>query len=337
MKRIKIGVVGLGPMGQIHARHLASIPEARLVAVASRRERVAREVAEQLGAERFYTNYADLFADRELEAVAIATATFEHKEHIVQAAAQGLRIFTEKPIALTLKDTDEALEAVRRAGVRLQVAFMRRFDPAYALAKKKIEEGVIGRPVMFKGISRDPKWPAHEDDDPRVSGGFFTDMGVHDYDLARWLMGQEVKEVYAIGRALVYPRLADYGDMDNGLINLVFADGSLGNIDLSRNARYGYDIRTEVLGAEGGLWIGTTQQTQTLVLTRGGVTHDVYPWYPERFEIAYYNEIAAFIEGLLAGRDLSPTGEDSRAALEIALAVNRSYRTGQPVRLGEPG
>ncbi len=331
-RRLRVGVIGLGRMGYVHARHLAELPEAELAVVASRRPEVAERVGRELGA-AWVTDYEAVLTRRDLDAVVIATATREHVDHIVQAAEIGLAIFCEKPIALDMDSTDQALAAVARAGVPLMVGFMRRFDPPYARAKQLIEEGAIGRPVMYKGVNRDPQWPAHEDDDPAVSGGFFVDMGVHDFDLACWLMNSEVERVHAVGRALVYPQLADVGDIDNALVTLEFASGAIGNVDLSRNARYGYDIRTEVLGDEGALWIGTIQQTPLLVLTRRGVTHDVYPWFPERFAEAFRNEMAAFVRGVLAGEPLSPTGEDARRALAIALAARQAFVTGDRLKV----
>jgi len=317
-------------MGQIHAHHLASLPEARLVAVASRRPEAAQEIATLYGA-RPYARYDDFFADRELRAVVIASATHEHAAHIKAAAAARLAVFCEKPIALRLEETDEALQAVDRAGVPLQVGFMRRFDPAFVEAKRRIEEGAIGRPLTFKAVSRDPQLPTAEAEESLVRGNRFIDLGVHDFDMARWLMGQEIRQVHAVGGALVYRRLAETGGVDNGLVSLVFADGSLAGVELSRNAAYGYDVRTEVLGSEGALIIGGLQQTPLSVLTRAGVTHDVFPWFPERFAEAYLAEIKHFVRCVRAGEFPSPDGRDDRAALQIALAATESLQTGEPV------
>ncbi len=328
MSRLSIAVVGLGPMGQVHLSNLAKLPNARLHAVASRRPGVAEEFAQLYHAERFYTDYDQLFSDPDLDAVVIATGCLEHPEHIAQAAQHGLHIFTEKPIGFTLEAIDSALAAVEEAGVHFQVGFMRRFDPGYAAAKKKIDEGGIGRPVMFKALSRDPFWPEKQD-----GPGYnttFLDLGVHDFDLARWLMGNEVSEVYAVGTALVYPKLAEFGDVDNAVVSLTFENGALGSIDFSRNARYGYDIRAEVLGDEGALFIGGLQQTPLLVLSREGVTHDVFPWYPQRFADGFLGELAAFVDALQAGRAPQPDGLDGRRASEIGLAAVESWRSGQP-------
>jgi inositol 2-dehydrogenase len=333
---LPIGVLGLGRMGQVHARHLAGLPEARLVAVASRRPTMAQEIATRYGA-RAYTNYGDFLADRELGAVVIASHTHEHREQVEAAAAAGLAIFCEKPLALSLEDADVALDAVDAAGVPLQMGLMRRFDPPYVQARRQIEEGAIGRPLTFKAVSRDPQLPTVEDAEAQLRGNLFIDLGVHDFDLARWLMGQEVRQVQAIGRALVYHRLAEEGGVDNGLVNIVFADGALGNVELSRNAAYGYDVRTEVLGSEGGLLIGGLQQTPLTIMSPAGVSHDVFPWFPERFKEAYLNEIRYFVECVRTDRFPSPDGEDDRAALEIALAATESLKSGRPVELRDKG
>jgi len=328
MERLRIAVVGLGPMGQVHAANIAKLPNAQLHAVASRRPALAEEVARRLNAERYYADYDQLFADPELHGVVIATGCLEHPDHIVQAARHGLHIFTEKPIGFTLEAVDRALAAVQGAGVHFQVGFMRRFDPGYAAAKQKIDAGAIGRPVLFRATSRDPFWPEKQD-----GPGYNTtylDLGVHDFDLARWLTGSEVNQVHTMGRALVYPKLAEFGDVDNAVVSLAFESGALGTIDFSRNARYGYDIRAEVLGDEGAVFIGSLQQTSCLFLTRAGVAHDVFPWYPQRFADGFLGELAAFVDALQAGRAPQPGGLDGRRATEIGLAAVESWQTGQP-------
>jgi predicted dehydrogenase len=318
-------------MGQVHAGNVAKLPNARLHAVASRRVEVAREVAERFNAERTYADYDQLFGDPDLDAVVIATGVVDHPNHIIQAAQNGLHILTEKPIAFSLEDTDRALAAVEEAGVYLQVGFMRRFDPGYVAAKKKIDEGAIGRPVLFKACSRDPFWP--EKQDGLGYNTTYLDLGVHDFDLARWLMGDEVSQVYTIGRALVYPKLAEFGDVDNAVVSLSFEEGALGVIDLSRNARYGYDIRGEVLGDEGALSIGGLQETPLLLFSPDGVTHDVFPWYPQRFADGFLGEVAAFVDAVQGGRSPQPGGIDARRASEIGVACVESWRGGRPVKV----
>ncbi len=214
---------------------------------------------------------------------------------------------------------------------------MRRFDPAYVLAKQKIEEGVIGKPVMFRATSRDPKRTSLEFARRENSGGLILDMGVHDFDLARWLMGSEVVRVHTEGGCLVYPELKEVGDIDNAMINLRFENEAIGNIDVSRNAVYGYDIRTEVLGSEGGLLIGDLQQTSTLVMTHQGILHDTVPSFMERFAEAYAGEIRDFVACILEGRDPSVTGWDARRATAIGVAATLSLDEQRPVLVNEVG
>ncbi|MEW5960890.1 MAG: Gfo/Idh/MocA family oxidoreductase [Chloroflexota bacterium] len=330
-KKLVVGVAGLGLIGEVRARNLAQLPTARLHAVASRRAETAQEVAQRYNAERFYTDYAQLFSDPALDAVIISTAIVDHVDHIVQAAEQGLHIFVEKPVAFALADIDRAAAAVEKAGVFCQVGFQRRYDPGYMAARQQLDQGVIGRPLLFKGLSRDPFWPEKQD-----GPGYnttFLDLGVHDFDLARWLMGSEVRQIYATGAALVYPKLAEFGDLDNAVVSLVFENGTLGCIDFSRNARYGYDIRTEILGDEGALVIGDLQQTPLLTLTRRGVCHDVFPWYLDRFDAAFKAELAAFVTSIQHGRSPSPGLADARQATEIGLAALESWQSQQPVTL----
>jgi predicted dehydrogenase len=253
---------------------------------------------------------------------------------IQDAAAAGKHIFSEKPLAQTLEMCDQAIAAVEKTGVKLQLGFMRRFDPAYAMAKHKIEAGEIGTPVMFRSSSRDPKRTSLEFARRENSGGLIMDMGVHDFDLARWLMDSEVVRVHSEGGCLVYPELNDVGDIDNAMINLKFASGAMGNIDVSRNAVYGYDIRSEVLGSEGSLLIGKLQQTAVLSMTRSGVTHDTVPYFMERFGEAYAAEIRDFVNCILEDRPPSVTGLDARRATEIGIAATRSLDEGRPVDIG---
>jgi inositol 2-dehydrogenase len=282
-----------------------------------------------------YESYTDLLARDDLDAVVIATPTNTHVEVIQAAAAAGKHIFTEKPLALTLAGCDEAIAAVNVAGVKLQVGFMRRYDPAYGAAKKKIEAGVIGQPVMFKSTGRDPYRTGLEFAQRENSGGLIADMGVHDFDCARWLMGSEVTRVYSEGGCLVYPELAGVGDIDNAVINIKFANGAVGNVDVSRNAVYGYDIRTEIMGSAGSLWIGDLKSTPMLVLTRQGVTHDTLSHFPERYAAAYAAEIRDFVAAVAEDRPPAVTGLDGRAATAISIAATRSLDEGRPVSLSE--
>lgn len=335
-KNLPVGVIGLGRMGQIYARHLVqSIPKARLVFVSDLIEERARSLAAELGVRAWSTDYRDMLADRAVEAVFVTSPTSTHREVVIAAAEAGKAIFCEKPIALTLKDTDQMLAAVEKAGVMFQVGFMRRYDAGYQAAKKQIEAGTIGKPVTFKSIGRDPFCPDLNYARPDVSGGLILDMAIHDFDLARWLMADEVKRVYAEGGLLAFPQLSTVGDIDNAVINLLFERGALGNVEVSRNAMYGYDIRTEVLGTEGGLNIGHYQHTPLLILTRQGICHDMVPYIVERFGAAYQVQAKDFVGRVITEQEPAVTGYDARAALVIGLAATRSYQEARPVELAE--
>ncbi len=333
---INIGLIGAGRMGKVYAQTLAfSVSEVRILAVADLDLATARQQAEKYAIPYHYTDYQQLLARDDIQAVVIATPTATHAQVIMDAAAAGKHIFSEKPLSQTLPECDRALAAVKAAGVKLQMGFMRRFDPPYQMAKQKIDEGVIGTPVMFKATGRDPRRTSLEFARRENSGGMILDMGVHEFDLARWLMGSEVTRVQTEGDCLVYPELKEVGDIDNAVINLRFANGAIGNIDLSRNAVYGYDIRTEVLGSEGSLLIGKLQQTATLVMTRQGVTHDTVPYFMERFGEAYGAQVRQFVHCITQGYEPSPTGLDARQATAIGIAATRSLDENRPVLVNE--
>lgn len=338
MRNIRMGLIGTGRMGKVFAHTLAfGVAEVDLVALADSNPKTSEEVAARFGVECYYTDYHQLLKHEDIDAVVITTPTATHVQVIKDAALAGKHIFCEKPLGQTLEACDEAIAAVKYAGVKLQLGFMRRFDTAYALAKKKIDEGAIGQPVVFHAISRDVSRTSLEFARRSNSGGMIMDMGVHDFDGARWLMGSEVTRVQTEGDCLVYPELKDVGDIDNAVINLRFANDAVGNIALSRNATFGYDVRTEVLGSEGVLQIGSLQQTPTLVMTRQGITHDTIPGFMERFGDAYAAEIRAFVACILEDREPSVTGEDARKVTAIGMAATLSLDEFRPVLVSEVG
>jgi len=333
---IRVGLIGAGRMGKVFAHTLAfSVAEADFAAVADVDGDAARGAAVRFGARDWYADYRALLDRKDIEAVVIVTPTATHVDVVKAAAAAGKQIFCEKPLAQTVAGCDEAIAAAQAAGVKLQIGFMRRFDPAYVMARRKIDEGVIGTPVMYKAVGRDPHRTSLEFARRSNSGGLILDMGIHDFDAGRWLMGSEVERVYSEGGCLVFPELNEVGDIDNAVINLKFASGALGNVDVSRNAVYGYDIRAEVLGSRGALRIGRDRLTDTLVLTVDGVTHDTVPYFMERFGEAYAAEIRAFIACLVEGREPPATGADARAATAIGVAATLSLDEARPVYLHE--
>jgi predicted dehydrogenase len=221
-------------------------------------------------------------------------------------------------------------EAVSSSGMFLQMGFMRRFDAGYASAKKQIEEGRIGMPLVFKSTSRDPFRPSLEYANPKSSGGMLLDMGIHDFDLARWFMG-EVRTVSTIGATIAYPELATVGDIDNAVASLTFASGKLGVVDLSRSGIYGYDISTEILGLEGTLRIGYLRETPVMLMTKNSVAHDTVPYFMERFRDAYTTQLQNFAQNVQQGRPAPITIEDGMEALRIGVAATRAHETGRSV------
>jgi scyllo-inositol 2-dehydrogenase (NAD+) len=333
--KASIGIVGLGRMGQIYAGHLARHGQVRIAAVSDVVEERAVQTAEDFGAESWTTDYQEILDDRSVAAVFVTSPTSTHREVVIAAAEAGKAIFCEKPIALTLEDTDEMIAAIARKDVIFQAGFMRRFDRGYAAAKRKIEEGAIGKPVTFKSIGRDPFCPDLEYAKPSVSGGLILDMAIHDFDLGRWLMADEVQRVQTEGGTLAFPQLNTVGDIDNAVVNMRFEGGALGNVEVSRNALYGYDIRTEVLGTQGGLNIGHYQHTPLLVMTTQGIQYDMVPYIVERFGDAYQAQTYDFVERVLHDREPAVSAYDARAALLIGLAATRSYHQDRVVALEE--
>lgn len=334
--QLKIGVIGLGRMGKLYANVLATqVAGVYLYAAADTGEQERAWVSAECHVPHTFADAHELLALPELDAVVISTPTSTHHDLVIAAANAGKAIFCEKPLALTLAENHQAIEAVAQAQVPLQVGFMRRFDAAYQKAQALIAIGQIGRPITFRSIGRDPFCPRREYADPALSGGLIVDMAIHDFDLARWLMGSEVERVSAEGALLVCEELAQVGDIDNAVIALRFVGGALGTVEVSRNAFYGYDIRTEVLGSEGAITIGGHQHLPVLLLTRSGAQHDTVPYLMERFGDAYRAQIQHFANCLRDGQPPSVSGADALAALEIGIAATQAYQTGQPVTLSK--
>jgi inositol 2-dehydrogenase len=332
-RALRVGLIGLGRLGRVYAQELGRrIPETRLVAVADVDPAAVAEVTREMSVLRGTTDPLALLDDKNVDAVVVASPTKTHKDLVLAAAARGKTIFCEKPPALSLAETLAMKEAVSRSGVFFQMGFMRRFDPGYAAAKRQLAEGLLGTPVLFKSTSRDPHRTSVEYADPRSSGGMIMDMGIHDFDLARWFMG-EVRSVHAIGGTLAYPELRTVGDLDNAVVTLQFADGRLGVVDLSRNGVYGYDVSTELLGTEGTLRVGYLRETPVLLMKKNAVAHDTVPHFMQRFEKAYTLQLRDFAQNVLLGRPAPVTIDDGVGALRIAVAAQRSYETRQPVEV----
>lgn len=330
-ERVRVGLVGLGRMGRFHAANLAGrIPGARLVRMVDAAEGVARENAARLGGVEWSTRYEDLLEDPEVEAVVVASPTPLHAEMVEAAAATGKHVFCEKPISQDLERTYEVIETVRSAGVKMQVGFHRRFDPDYRAAWERISAGHIGEVYLFRTTLRDMRSPGA--DYLEGSGGFFVDVTVHDFDVARWLVG-EIEEVTAFGAALSDPGFEEMGEIDNAVVALRFAGGALGVIDNSRVAGYGYECSSEILGHRGTLRVGDHRRVAVETLTPGRACRDHVSDFVERFADAYREEMEHFARVVRGEEEPGVTGADAAAAFVLARAAERSYREGRTVRL----
>ena len=328
-RRLNIGLIGLGRLGRVYARDLATrIPETRLPAVADVSPGLAAQIAEEFDVAEAYQDPREMIASRSVDAVVIVSPTHTHKDLAIAALERGKPVFCEKPLALSLAACREVQDAVTRHNGFFQMGFMRRFDPGYVAGKKQVDEGRIGTPCVFKATSRDPYRPSLEYANPASSGGILVDMGIHDFDLARWFMG-EVATVSAIGGTLAYPELATIGDIDNAIATLVFANGRLGVIDLTRNGFYGYDISTELLGTAGTVRIGYIRETPILMMTKNTIAHDTVPYFMERFERAYTLQLQNFAQNVLSDREPPVKVSDGIEALRVALAATEACRSGQ--------
>jgi myo-inositol 2-dehydrogenase / D-chiro-inositol 1-dehydrogenase len=328
---VRIGVLGAGRIGSMHAELLAQrVPGAGLSGVYDVTS-VADEVAGRLGVARFGSVAEALAAS---DAVAICTPTGSHADLIVAAAEAGRAIFCEKPVSLDLSEVDRALAAVEDAGVPFQIGFNRRFDPGHAAVAAAVADGTVGEPQLVRISSRDPAPPPMAY--VRGSGGIFLDMTIHDFDMARFVSGSEVVEVFARGAVRIDDGFAAADDVDTAVVTLVHADGCLTMIDNSRQAVYGYDQRVEVFGSAGMAVSENPLSHAAVVRTREGMRGATLPYfYLERYIPSYLGEWEAFVGALSAGDAPVVGPADARAPLVIGLAAWRSLREGRPVSLTE--
>lgn len=335
MTQLNLGLIGAGRIGRMHAATLSHrVPTANLLMVADVAVDAATTVAAQHKVPYVVEDYRRVLDHPDVEAVVICSATHTHAQIIEEAATAGKHIFCEKPIDLALAKIDRALAAVERAGVKLQVGFNRRFDANYRRVRQAIAGGEIGQPHLMHIISRDPAPPPLSY--IQVSGGIFLDMTIHDFDMARFLMGCEATEVYAAGGVLVDPQIGAEGDLDTVLITLKFENGAFGVIDNSRRAVYGYDQRVEVLGSAGGIATTNNYPNSAVVSGADGVRRDLpLNFFIERYVEAYADELAAFVAAVLDNAPVPVTGYDGRMPVVMGMAARRSWEENRPVCLSE--
>lgn len=335
IKTVRIGVIGAGRIGKIHAENLATrVPGATVVAIADVNLRAAQELAEKLHVEQAYDDYKRIMQDKSIDAVAICSSTSTHADLMIEAAQAGKHIFCEKPIDHTFEKIDAAIAAVEKAGVKCQIGFNRRFDPNFKKVRELVQNGKIGDLHILRITSRDPAPPPAEY--ARVSGGMFLDMTIHDFDMARYLSGSEVVEVYAAAGVMVDPAIGEAGDIDTAVITLKFANGAIGTIDNSRKAVYGYDQRVEVFGSGGMAAVANNTPNSSVYSNADGVVSEkpLY-FFLERYMDSFIAEMKDFVEAIRENKPTPVNALDGRKPVVIAMAANKSMKENRPVKLTE--
>lgn len=331
---VNIGIIGAGRIGQVHADNITfRLRNAILTGVASGTKKLAERCSLAHGCEPYY-DYHELLEDPKVDAVCICSSSNQHTAQIIEAAKNGKHIFCEKPIDTSLDKIDEALVAVREAGVKLQVGFNRRFDQNYQRVKTAIVDGEIGTPHMLHITSRDPSPPPLEY--VKNSGGIWMDCSIHDFDMARYLIADEVEEVYTLGSVNITPEIAQFGDVDTSIVTLRFKNGVIATIDNSRQAVYGYDQRCEILGSKGSVEINNNYANSAIISTSQSIRRDLpLHFFMDRYTESFIVEMHNFCECLLGGEPMPCTGLDGRAPVVIALAAKKSHELGRPVKISE--
>ena len=336
MKTIKIGIIGAGRIGRVHAENIAKfVPEMEIKTIAD--PYMSEETVEFLRRLRIPNIVDDadiILKDPEIRAVVVCSPTDWHAVYVIRAAEAGKDIFVEKPIDYRLDRVHAAIGAAKKAGVKLQVGFCRRFDRHHHAVYEAVRAGKIGKVNLVKISSRDPEPPTI--DYVKVSGGIFYDMMVHDFDMARFLAGSEVTEVFAYGAVLVDPAIGEAGDVDTAVVTLKFANGAMGVIDNSRKAVYGYDQRVEVFGSEGAVMdVNDTPNNVSVYGADGTVSGTCYKIMWDRYTGAFAAEQKAFADAVIHDTEPLVTGEDGLYPILIAAAATKSLKEGRPVKISE--
>lgn len=333
MNKITLGVIGAGRIGKLHTENiLYNVPYARVKSVADVYADKVRDWANGLGIKNVYSDYREILNDPEIDAVLICSSTDTHSTISIEAAKAGKHIFCEKPIDLNVDKIKQTLEEVKKAGVKLQVGFNRRYDHNFKAVRDAVAAGKIGDVHIVKITSRDPAPPPIEY--VKVSGGIFLDMTIHDFDMARYLSGSEVTEVFASAAVLVDPAIGEQGDVDTAIITLKFANGAMGVIDNSRKAVYGYDQRVEVFGSKGSIVVSNDYPNTAVMSTETGVCREkpLY-FFLERYKESFIAEIKDFIDAIVNDRETSVTGMDGLKPVLIGMAAKKSCETGKIVKV----
>jgi predicted dehydrogenase len=326
---LRIGVAGLGGMGRVHARNALRLDSARLVAVASTRPRQAAAAAAELGVRG--STYDELFVSDDVDAVVLAARSVDHAEHACAVLAAGKHLFLEKPGATTIAG-QEAVRAAARPEFVVQVGYHRRFDARWVEAQRLVAQRAIGRPLLVLGTARDVR--THESEDPLPAGGFLLDMASHDYDAACWFLGQEPVTAFAERQSSVYPELEQLGDLDNAVVTLRFDGGGIASLHVSRTCPWGHDVRVEIVGDEGSVFIGNAASRDGVTLMNRADAASFPQDYRELFADAYVAELAAFVAACTGDGPPGPSLDDDRRAVAVGVAARASALAGKPLEVG---
>jgi len=328
---IRFGVIGAGRIGKVHSKTIASNPKAKLAYIADAMPQVAADLAAQYGAK--VAGVEEIIKAGDIDAVLIGSPTGFHAEQIQAASNAGKAIMCEKPVSLSVETIHETLKVIEKNKSTLMIGFNRRFDPNFAEVERRIRAGEIGAVEMVTVISRDPSPPPAQY--VKSSGGLFRDMMIHDFDMARFLMGEEFVIVNALGSALVNKAIGVEGDVDTAAVQMQTASGRIAVITNSRRATYGYDQRMEVHGALGMIHAKNVHESTVEVLNGAGyLAAPIQNFFLERYMTAYSNELNAFISAVESGnRNPSPSGFDGLQAQKLADAATLSWQTGKPVKV----
>lgn len=337
MKKIKIGIVGLGRLGRKHAENIAfRVPNVELKAVCSIIESEVNDVQKSWGIEKGYTDFNEMLKNKELDAIFIASTSGEHCKQIEAALDAGFHVFSEKPLGISMEECLKAEKAVERHPDKVfMLGFMRRYDQSYLYAKKQIEEGAIGNPFFIRCYGIDPeiaiegaiKFAA-------TSGGIFLDLAIHDIDLARWFLGSEARNIYAIGGSYVHKEFTQFGDADNAAAIVQFKNDTMGFFYAGRTCAHGYHIETEIVGTKGSLRIGTVPEKNLVtVFNDTGAVQECVSGFLERFEYAYLNETQEFVNCIVENRKPDVSVYDGTKATKTAYAATQSFKENKLVIL----
>ncbi|MFO1121668.1 MAG: inositol 2-dehydrogenase [Hyphomicrobiales bacterium] len=327
---IRFGVLGAGRIGKVHARTIAASKQATVAYLADAVPEAAASLAKEVGAK--VAGVDDIIRAKDVDAVLIATPTGTHADLIEAASNAGKAILCEKPVSLSVDRILACLKVVEKNRSNLMIGFNRRFDPNFAALAQRLHAGAIGELELATIISRDPAPPPAEY--VKGSGGLFRDMMIHDFDLARFLVGEEFVTVHALGASLVDNAIGAAGDVDTAAVHMQAASGKIAVITNSRRATYGYDQRIEVHGSKGMLRAGNVHNTTVEIASAEGFRGDpVLNFFTERYGQAYANEVLAFIDGIAKGVSARPNGHDGLQAQKLADAATESWTTGKPVKV----